>query len=340
MPSAILRGVISRGAAVTRGRSGIEMSCCTPGLGRESERVALLHDLPSRWRGKMRPENDDVGVGVLLAERAPCLLRHRAVGIESDVPFGISALNRMMHQIAGDQASIPFRRNPAAGMSGSVAGRRLEPYFVGDAKVRVDQIGHPNLNNRTHRILDRIAHVLAVELRPVIPLGAAYQVAGVGERRHPLAVLEHRVPPDMVHVQMRADDAIDLVARVTRFSQVAQKRQLQIAPRRVRTNLLVADAGVDDDALTLRLDHQRVDAHAELALFVGEGGIEPVGFLQDILGGGVSHDEGARPWRLALDDAGYLDVADFELVHSDSSISAQLSRILEIRQTWNPVSVQ
>src|ERR1039458_222676 len=323
MPSAIPRPVSSRGAAVTRDGSGlgIESSRCTPGSGRESERVALLHDFSSRWRGKMRPENDDVGVGVLLAERAPGLLRHRAVGIESVVPFGIPALNRVMHQVAGDYRFLPFRRNPHAVMSGSVAGRRLEPYFVGDAKVRVDQIGHPNLNNRAHRILDRIAHVLAVELRPVIPLGTAYQVAGVGERWHPLAVLEHRVPPDMVHVQMRADDAIDLVARVTRFSQVAQKRQLQIAPRRVRTNLLVADAGIDDDALALRFDHQRVNAPAGLARFVGEGGIEPVGFFQDILAGGVGHDEGARPWRLAFDDPGYLDVADFELVHADPPVS-------------------
>src|SRR5208282_5518680 len=122
MPSAIPRPVSSRGAAVARDGSGIGKSRCTPGLGRESERVALLNDLSRRWGGKMRPENDDVGVGVLLAERAPRLLRHRAVGIEQVVPFGISALNRVMHQIAGDHRFIPLRRNPHAVMSGSVAG--------------------------------------------------------------------------------------------------------------------------------------------------------------------------------------------------------------------------
>src|ERR1039458_10191065 len=114
MPSAIPRPVSSRGAAVTRDGSGlgIESSRCTPGLGRESERGALLHDFSSRWRGKMRPENDDVGVGVLLAECAPGLLGHGLAGIESVVPFGISALNRMMHQVAGDHGFLPLRRNP------------------------------------------------------------------------------------------------------------------------------------------------------------------------------------------------------------------------------------
>src|SRR5208283_220431 len=102
-----------------------------------------------------------------------------------------------------------------------------------------------------------------------------------------------------------------------------------------RTNLLVADAGIDDDARALRFDHQRVDAHAELALFVGEGGIEPVGFFQNILAGGVGHDKGARPWRLAFDDPGYLDVADFELVHGSSCLAANLAGFLEVRQTWD-----
>src|SRR5208337_2709357 len=124
---------------------------------------------------------------------------------------------------------------------------------------------------------------------------------------------------------MRADDAIDVVARVTGLFEVAQERQLQIAPCRVGTNLLIADAGVDDDALALRLDHQRVDAHAELALLVRESWIEPVGFLLDVVAGGVRQEPGAGPWRLALDNPGYLDVADFELVHHDPPASRQLS---------------
>src|SRR5208282_4649842 len=292
---------------------------------REPERIAALRDLPGRRGREMCPEDDDVGVRVFLAERAPRLLRHREVGVETIVPIRIFALNRVMHQVAGYDGFLTLRRNPHTVMTRGVAGRRLEPYLVGDAEIRVDQVGHPDFDDRTHRILDRIARVLAVKVRPVVPFGAADQVPRVGECRHPVAVLEHRVPAHVVDVQMRADDAIDVVARVTGLFEVAQERQLQIAPCRVGTNLLIADAGVDDDALALRLDHQRVDAHAELALLVRESWIEPVGFLLDVVAGGVRQEPGAGPWRLALDNPGYLDVADFELVHHDPPASRQLS---------------
>src|ERR1700721_2197486 len=75
----------------------------------------------------MRPENDDVGVRVFLAERAPRLLCHRAVGIESIVPFRIFALNRMMHQVAGDDRILSLRRNPHAVMAGGGSGGGSSP---------------------------------------------------------------------------------------------------------------------------------------------------------------------------------------------------------------------
>src|SRR5271156_1425679 len=278
----------------------------------------------------MRPEHDDVGVRVFLAERAPRLLRHREVGIETVVPFGKFALNRVMHQVTGDHRVLPLRRNSHAVMAGSVAGGRLEAYFIRKAKFLIDQVGNARVDDRPHRVLDRIAHVLAVERREEIPLGAANQVACVRKRRHPLAVLERRVPSDVIDVQMRADNAIDLVGAVSRFFQIAQKRQLEVAPHRVRSDLVVADAGIDDDAFSLRLDDQGMDTHPELALLVGKNRIEPVRFLLDVLGSGVRQYEGARPWRLALDYSGYLDVADIELIHR--------SILLTFRSQLSPIS--
>ncbi len=79
----------------------------------------------------------------------------------------------MMHQVAGDHRVLALRRNPHAVMAGSVTGTWFEPDFVGHAKIRVDQLGHPFVDDRAHRILDRIAHIFSIELRPVIPFGAA-----------------------------------------------------------------------------------------------------------------------------------------------------------------------
>ncbi len=115
---------------------------------------------------------------------------------------------------------------------------------------------------------------------------------------------------------MRADNAIYFVARKSRRLEIFQKRRLQIRPVWIRALLLVADAGIDDDALALRLEHQCVDAHPQLSLLVGKSRVEPVALFLNVLVGSVGQQPGSRPWRLALDDPGNLHVADFELVHA------------------------
>src|SRR6266849_993989 len=68
----------------------------------ESERVALLHDLARGRSREMSSKNLHSTVRIFLAKRPARFFRHRSVGIERVVPFWIAALNRMMHQIAGD----------------------------------------------------------------------------------------------------------------------------------------------------------------------------------------------------------------------------------------------
>src|SRR5713101_4590908 len=127
---------------------------------------------------------------------------------------------------------------------------------------------------------------------------------------------------------MRADNAINFVASKSRRFEIFQKRRLQIRPVWIRALLLVADAGIDYDALALRLEHQRVDAHPQFSFLVGKSRVEPVGFFLNVLVSRVGQQRGARPWRLALDDSGYRDVADIELVHRKASIWSQLNPIM------------
>src|SRR5882757_1699189 len=116
----------------------------------EAERIALLHDLARGRRREMSAEDLHSAVGIFLAKRTARFFRHRSVGIERVVPFGIPALNRMMHQVAGDHRVLTVRRNPHAVMAGSVTGTWLEPYFVGHAKIRIDEICHPLVDDRAH----------------------------------------------------------------------------------------------------------------------------------------------------------------------------------------------
>src|ERR1700682_3078124 len=96
----------------------------------ETERVALLHDLACGRSREMGSEDLHSAVGIFLAKRTARFFRHRSVGIERVVPFGISALNRMMHQVSGDHRVLTLGRNPHAVVAGSVTRTWFEPYFV------------------------------------------------------------------------------------------------------------------------------------------------------------------------------------------------------------------
>ena len=77
-----------------------------------------------------------------------------------------------------------------------------------------DEIGEPGVDHRSHRVVERhrVARV-AARGRPVRPFVATEQVAGVRERRDPLPVDQHRVPPHVVEVQVGADHGVDLFTR-------------------------------------------------------------------------------------------------------------------------------
>ena len=153
------------------------------------------------------------------------------------------------------------------------------------------------------------------DLRPVIPLPAAQQVARVGESRHPAPIFQHRVPSDMIDVQMRADYAVDRLARVAGLFQVRQERPMLQIPAREFARLVVADAGIDQNPQAARLHHHAVEAHADSAFLVGEARQQPVGFLKDILGVHVFGDDVALPQVFALQNLDHLKVSDSPFAH-------------------------
>ena len=73
----------------------------------------------------------------------------------------------------------------------------------------VDAVGG---HDRQHRIGDPGTgrRIVLLPLGPVLELAVGEDVARLGEGRHPAAVLEPRVPADVVDVQMRAHDEVDV----------------------------------------------------------------------------------------------------------------------------------
>ena len=157
-----------------------------------------------------------------------------------------------------------------------------EPDLVGDLVIGVDQVRGAGLEHRPHRVTegDRRADVARV---PVLVLDAAEQVAGIGKRRHPLAVDEHRVEPDVVEVQMGTRHHVDIVDRETGRREIVQELIAQMRHGIEARDGSVPEARVDDDGLAHGLHHQRVDRERQRAVLVDEVRFQPIRIRGDDL---------------------------------------------------------
>ena len=177
--------------------------------------------------------------------------------------------------------------------------------------VPLDQIGETAVEDRSYAVGKDRQHVGALGLRaPVLELDAAEQVARSREGRDPLAFDQHGVPADVIDVQVRAQHRVDRLAGKAGRGQVLEEAPLPVVPGRDPPILLVvAEAGIDDDPPSRRLDDERVDAHLEPPFLVGEVRDQP-GDGQYGLARRLRQDEPAAARRLELDDLRNGDVAD------------------------------
>ena|SRR5215468_11553181 len=88
----------------------------------EAERVVLLDNFSRRWSREMSAEYENRLIRVRFAELPARLLCQGPVGVEIVVPFGIAALNWMMHQVAGYDRVLPLRRDSNGKVAWRVTG--------------------------------------------------------------------------------------------------------------------------------------------------------------------------------------------------------------------------
>ena len=223
----------------------------------------------------MRADDEDVGAGVRVEERPPRALGVGDVFVEVRCPRRLGHLRGMVHEVAGDHCLLAAGVDAHTHVTGGVARRRNQGHVVGDRERRIDEVGLPGVEHRLHRVLEDLA-VDRRRTRPVLGVDPRQVVASVRERRHPLAVAQHGVPADVVDVQVGAHDGVDRFGREPGRGQVGEKRTLEVREEGVDAGLVVAEAGIDDDAPARRFDDERLDAQPEVPGVVGEVRTQPV----------------------------------------------------------------
>ena len=102
--------------------------------------------------------------------------------------------------------------------------------------------------------------------------------------RHPTTVNPHGIPTDVVDVQMGAHDRFTLE---TGGFDIGQKRAVSHAPAIDLSFLVVAEAGINDDAKAFRFNQQGVNTEQHIALLGHEMRLEPFDREQVVLGNTV-----------------------------------------------------
>ena len=189
-------------------------------------------------------------------------------------------LARVVRHVASDEGLLALGADANAHMARRVAMRGHEIHFLAEAVRGFDELRQAGVEDRLHGIgehqlldpvpTERRRHAFAplpeVIFRPV------EEIAGVREGRPPLAIDQHGVPPDVIDMQVRAEDGVDRVRGEALVGKLLEEAGAQHVKRRTETLLVVAGAGVDDDALRRRLDDERVDARDRLAILGQEVG--------------------------------------------------------------------
>ncbi len=163
-------------------------------------------------------------------------------------------------------ARSPCALDQHADVAGRVPGCRRQRHVRSEPRIGGDQIDQTRVDHRLDRIgAQHLIHPRVFAL-PVLPLGVGKEVAGVRKRRNPRPVDQAGVPSHVVDVEVGTQHGVDRLRWEAGCGQILEERARAHAPRLDRALLVVAEAGVDEDAPPVALDDQRPDRHVDLAL--------------------------------------------------------------------------
>ena len=210
--------------------------------------------------------------------------------------------------------------------------------------VVAHQFGLPSFHDWKHAIGEVRQRRLSVLLRPIVEFAFRNQIARFGESRRPTPALQPRVPADMIDMQMRAHDEIDIIHAKTRGGQRAHKVlvALEIPFRSRRPHLVVADATVNQNDMMRRAHDIGLETEDQPVILTKGFGRKPVAILlEHFRRESRKHVKRRQKRPLQLNDAMNADVADAqELVHCGFPAGVARQRRLQIHINKNRIRRQ
>src|SRR5213080_4762799 len=140
----------------------------------------MADDVPGGGIVEVRAENGDTAARVALAERAPRLARRFGIDVEVAAPLRLGHLDRMVHEIAGDDRIRVARAKAHTRVPRRVTRRGLQPDLVADPMVHLDQRREPGVQHRRDAVAHDPRGVRVARARPVLPLAPREQVTARG----------------------------------------------------------------------------------------------------------------------------------------------------------------
>ena len=167
----------------------------------------------------MTADDECAGIAEALHEVAAGARRLRLVHVEARFGGGYGDLDRVVHQIAGDDGPLAARFDQHADVSRRVARRGDERDLIGEAEVRIDVFLESGSEYRVDRIRQMVHVMIAAgvaQMLPVLPFAPPKEVSRLREGRHPLAIHQPGVPAHVIEVQVRAQHIGDRARRGSR----------------------------------------------------------------------------------------------------------------------------
>ena len=207
----------------------------------------------------MDRQNQRIGVrhsGQKLAARDRRLL---SIPVDPRRPVGLATLDHVVHHVAGHDRALPAGEDIDAAVAGRVPRRRRQRDGIVERVIVIHQKRLPCFHDGQAIVAEyRAGRIGAARVLgfPGRIFSFVKDVFRVRECRHPAAISQSGVPAGMVDMKMRAKDIVDLVVGDAEREQLVAPALLARKIERRRMTLVLAGAGVHQDRVMRRPDHE------------------------------------------------------------------------------------